>query len=250
MTADLASLFNTGQPAQIDSATVVRGIEFSWPRAEQAALSGALKSGIYQFGTFPISKWRGVSLPAGSRIRFADPSFRGKGPWWSLPKDSRLISLFDPAKPKGKFYAWDAHFPPAGAKPHDFYHVNQAGMSKGLFGQTDHSPIPTGELGAARGLRFVRIGGRVLLIVGVAMDAYQLGQSIGQSVDQGTPRPAIAQAIRTIGSWGGAWAGAKVACVGGAAATIETVQGRCSDASLAEWSVASSGTSLPTGWPT
>jgi hypothetical protein len=213
-----------GQPAEFESASQVTGTGFPWPRAEGAAQTGILKSGIYQLGTFPISKWRGVPLPPGSRMRFADPGFRGKGPWWSLPEDTRLVSIFNPAKPRGKFYAWDAHFP-AGSTPHGFYHVNQKGMSRGLFGQADHSPIPPGELGAARGLRYVRIGGRVLLVVGVAVDAYQLGSSVAESIERGTPRPAIAQAVRTIGGWGGAWAGAKIACVGGAAATVETGPG-------------------------
>ncbi len=224
ISADMASLILAGAPGEFDSPTQVGPAQFPWPAAQQAAVGGALKSGIYQLGTFPISTWKGVSLPPGTRIRFADPAFRGRGPWWSLPEDTRLISIFDPTKANKKYYAWDAHFP-AGSTPHDFYHVNQQGMSKGLFGQSDHSPIPAGELGAAKGLRYVRIGGRVLLVVGVAIDAYQMGVSINESIERGTPAPAVAQAVRTIGGWAGAWAGAKLACVGGAAATVETGPG-------------------------
>jgi hypothetical protein len=95
-----------------------------------------------------------------------------------------------------------------------------------LFGATGkHGQIAPGMLPTARGIRYARIGGRVFLIVGVAIDAFALGASIGTSIGRGTPRPALAQAVRTAGSWGGAWAGAKLMCAGGALATSETGPG-------------------------
>ena len=67
--------------------------------------------------------------------------------------------------------------------------------------------------------------GRAFLLIGIAVDAAYLTQSVAQSVEQGTPRPAIAQAIRTVGSWGGAWAGAKLGCAAGGLAGVETGPG-------------------------
>jgi hypothetical protein len=101
----------------------------------------------------------GVSLPAGTRIRFANPTWPAQ---WKfrpgLPPDTRLFEVFEPGSKR--FFAWDAHVtPPGSAKPHPFYHVNQRGMHA-LFGASDISPIAAADLPAARGLRYARIGGR------------------------------------------------------------------------------------------
>jgi hypothetical protein len=80
-------------------------------------------------------------------------------------------------------------------------------------------------LASAKGVRWMRLGGRVFLVVGIAIDAALLTQSVVVSVEKGTPRPAIAQAVRTIGSWGGAWLGAKVGCRIGAVVSVETGPG-------------------------
>jgi hypothetical protein len=222
MNADFATLVVNGTPAAAEGAENVTALQAPWQRLRGSAVSGLLQSGIYQLGTYPVSNWMGRALPSGSRIRFADPTFGGQ---WRFrpgpPGDTRFMTIFEPGTKR--FYAWDAHAP-VGATPHDFYHVNQKGMH-GIFGQSDHAPIAAAELGAARGMRWVRVGGRVFLVVGVAIDAALLTRSAVQSVEQGTPRPVIAQAVRTIGSWGGAWAGAKLLCVGGAAATVETGPG-------------------------
>ena len=221
---DAAHMLLTGRPVD---GLPLSDIGFSsrpWNRVRDAAAAGVFRSGIYQLGTFPVSRFLGRSLPAGSRIRFATPTWPAQ---WKfrpgLPADTRLVEVFEPGTKR--FFAWDAHVTPVGSsKPHPFYHVNQKGMH-GLFGASDISPIAAADLPAARGLRFARTGGRVLLIVGVAVDAYTLTQSAVQSAHSGTPRPLLAQAVRVAGSWGGAWAGAKLMCAGGALATSETGPG-------------------------
>jgi len=221
-TADFATLVTTGTPDSHSGAHQLTHVERPWQRAQQAAVSGVWRSGIFQLGTFPISQFSGTSLPSGSRVRFADPAFGAQWRFRSgMPADTRFMTIYSTTNKR--FYSWDAHAP-VGSTPHDFYHVNQKGMH-GLFGHSDHAPIPASQLSAARGMRWVRIGGRVFLVLGVAVDAALLTRSAVQSVEQGSGRPLAAQALRTIGSWGGAWAGAKLLCVGGAAATIETGPG-------------------------
>jgi LysM repeat protein len=212
MTADLATLLNHGNPLSYDSGQGISGLDRPWQRVGQAGAHGVLTSGVYQLGTYPISRFMGINLPAGSRIRFADPHFAG---------DSRLFTIFEPGTKR--FLAWDGHAP-VGGTPHNFYHVNQKGMY-GLFGRSNHANLTPAEIPAARGLRVLRVGGRVFLLVGVAVDAAYLTRSVQQSIEQGTPDPAIAQAVRTVGGWGGAWAGAKLGCAGGAAAGVETGPG-------------------------
>jgi hypothetical protein len=220
MSAGLADLIVAGEPADLDGIVQVVPQTPSWRDVVGASAATGVGAGIFQLGTFPISNFRGVTLPSGSRIRFADPGF-GSGWRWGPPPDSRFLTIFNPSNKK--YYAWDAHNP-VGATPHDFYHVNQRGMAS-VFSETNHSPIPPDALLGAKGLRFARVGSRVFLVVGIAIDAALLTDSAVRSVEQGTPRPVVAQAIRTIGGWGGAWVGAKLLCVGGAAATVETGPG-------------------------
>ena len=230
MTAGFAELVLAGEPDDLTEIVQVTPRTPSWRDVAGPGAGAALGSGIFQLGTFPISNFRGVPLAPGSRIRFASPGF-GSGWRWGPPPDTRFLTIYRPGT--NKFYAWDAHAP-VGNTPHDFWHVNQKGMAQ-LFQTTDHAPIPPAALGAAKGLRYAKLGSRVFLIVGVAIDAALLTESAIQSVERGTPKPIVAQAIRTIGGWAGAWVGAKAFCVGGAAATIETGPGRC-------WAV------LPGGW--
>ncbi|ALG08273.1 hypothetical protein [Kibdelosporangium phytohabitans] len=225
VSADAATLFEVAQPVEPQGFGAVTGTSRSWQRVRDASLSGLFRSGVYQLGTYPVSRFMGVTLPANSRIRFANPAWPNQ---WKfkpgLPRDTRLFEVY--VEGTKKFFAWDAHATPAGSKvPHPFYHVNQKGMSNGLFNAADISPIAARDIRMARGIRYARIGGRIFLVAGVAVDAFTLGESIGESVDRGTPRPAAAQALRIAGSWGGAWAGAKLMCAGGALATAETGPG-------------------------
>jgi hypothetical protein len=214
MNGDLATLLINGQPGQMDVAIGASLHSSPWQRVRDSSLHGLFGSGVYQLGTYPISRLNGVSLPAGTRIRFADPRF-------PLRTQTRVLTLFQPGTKR--FYAWDAHLP-VGNTTHPYWHVNQKGMH-GLFAQADHAAMTPVQIAQGRNLRYLKLGGRVFLIIGVAVDAYQLGTAGVESIERGTPRPILAQAVRTVGSWGGAWAGAKVGCLGAGAAGIETGPG-------------------------
>jgi hypothetical protein len=216
--ADLATLLVQGQPIEFEMAAGVGALDRPWDLVRRPEVQTILTSGVYQLGSYPISRFNGVSLPPGSRVRFADVGRAMKG-----QMDSRLVTIFE--RGTKRYYAWDAHLPVPGAKvSHPFYHVNQKGMH-GLFGHSDHAPIPPSMLRQARGLRYIKMGGRVLLVAGILVDGALLIDSAAQSIEQGTPRPVIAQAVRTIGSWGGAWAGAKLGCAAGGLAGVETGPG-------------------------
>jgi hypothetical protein len=213
MNADLATLLVNGQPAHLDVA-MGASLQSPWQRVRDSSLHGLFGTGVYQLGTYPISRLNGVSLPAGTRIRFADPRF-------PLRSQTRVLTLFQPGTKR--FYAWDAHLP-VGNTTHPYWHVNQKGMH-GLFGQADHAAMTPAQIAQGRQLRYLKIGGRAFLIIGVAVDAYQLGSAGAESIERGTPRPVVAQAVRTVGGWGGAWAGAKLGCMGAGLAGIETGPG-------------------------
>lgn len=77
----------------------------------------------------------------------------------------------------------------------------------------------------AKQLRYIKIGGRVFLVVGVVVDGIQLGGVTHQSIEQKSVKPIAAQTVRTGGSWGGAWLGAKLGIAAGAMAGVETGPG-------------------------
>jgi len=217
VSGDLASLLLQGQPTNLDSAVGVGNLGKPWERVRDAGVHSLLTSGLYQLGSHPISRFNGVQLPTGSRIRFADV-----GRLMSGQMETRLITIFQPGT--NKYYAWDAHLP-VGNQPHQYWHVNQKGMSANLFGQSNHAAMTPAQIAQARNLKYIRVGGRALFVAGVLVDGYAFYNSAVQSSEQGTPRPVVAQAVRTVGGWGGAWAGAKLGCAGGALAGAETGPG-------------------------
>ena len=174
------------------------------------------RGGIYQLMQFPIGRLNGVALPTGSSIRFADPTR-----WFSGALESRLFTVSKAGS--NKFYAWDAHLP-VGNHPHNYYHVNQGGMHS-VFGHSNHSNLGGAQLVQAKQLRYLKIGGRVFLVVGVLVDTYQLTSAAADSVEQGNASPLVAQTVRTTGSWAMAWAGAKAGVLIGGALGVETGPG-------------------------
>lgn len=219
ISADFWELMAQGSPVETQGLGGISSPAFSdrpWSRVRDSGIHGLFGMGVYQLGTYPISRFQGVALPAGSRIRFADPRF-------PIHAQTRVMTIFVPGT--NKYYAWDLHSLPVGSGAPPTWHVNQKGMSAGLFGQSDHSPMTPAQIRQGRALRYMRIGGRIVLIVGVAVDSWNLGSSIMQSVEEGTPAPAVAETIRIAGGWGGAWAGVKLGCGAGALAGIETGPG-------------------------
>ncbi len=165
---------------------------------------------------FPISRFNGIPLPLDSSIRFADPMR-----WLGNGMESRLFTIsIDGTK---KFFSWDAHFP-VGNTPHAYYHVNQKGMFS-VFGEADHAALGSTALIQAKQLRYLKIGGRVFLVVGVVVDTVQLGVAGYESYQQGSARPIAKQAVKTATGWAAAWAGAKAGVAVGGLAGVETGPG-------------------------
>ena len=133
------------------------------------------------------------------------------------------MTIFVPGT--NKYYAWDFHSIPVGSSNPPVWHVNQKGMLQGLFGQSNHGPMTPAQIRPGQGLRYLKLGSRVFLIVGVAVDSWNFGSSINDSIEAGTPAPAVAETVRIVGGWGGAWAGTKIGCGAGALAGIETGPG-------------------------
>jgi hypothetical protein len=71
---------------------------------------------------------------------------------------------------------------------------------------------------ATRGLRFVQF-------VGIALTVYDVGKATVKSVEQQSAKPITAEAIRQIGGWGSAMAGAKAGAWIGGTLGIETGPG-------------------------
>jgi hypothetical protein len=85
------------------------------------------------------------------------------------------------------------------------YHWNQKGTFQ-IFGIADHTPVGTFGRIVYKSARYFRYAGRVLAVVGIAMDAYSVWQS---------DRP-LRQAAKVVSGWAGAWVGCKVVGAGGA----------------------------------
>jgi len=95
------------------------------------------------------------------------------------------------------------------------YHWNQKGTAKEL-GITDHTPAgQTGKV-AYQAAKYFKYAGRVLVVVGVAIDVVSVVQS---------SRP-LRRASQAVAGWAGAWVGCKVVgAVGGLAGTSLTPVG-------------------------
>jgi|GEM_PF-4562862 len=135
--------------------------------------------------------------------------------------ESRLFTISKSGV--NKFYSWDAHVP-VGNHPHNYYHVNQKGMHN-IFGTSNHANLGGAQLVQAKQLRYLKIGGRVFLVVGVIVDTIQLGTATAESIENNSAKPIVAQSIRTTGSWTAAWVGAKGGFLVGAALGIESGPG-------------------------
>ncbi len=219
VSAEFWDLMYEGTPVNLAGIGALSSQGFTnapWNRLSDSAIHGLFTSGVYQLSTYPISRFQGVSLPTGSRIRFADPRF-------PIRAQTRVMTIFVPGT--RKYYAWDIHSMPVGSNNPPIWHVNQRGMSQGFFGQSNHSPMTPTQIRQGRGLRYLKIGGRVFLVLGMAMDGLSFGTAVNESLEQGTLAPAVAQTVRIVGGWGGAWAGAKLGCPAAAVPAIETGPG-------------------------
>jgi hypothetical protein len=86
------------------------------------------------------------------------------------------------------------------------YHWNQKGTFA-EFGIADHTPVGQAGEVAYKAAKYLRYGGRVLLIVGIAVDIVSIVQA---------SKP-MRRASQVVAGWATAWAGCEVVGAGGAA---------------------------------
>jgi|SRR5215475_5668412 len=85
------------------------------------------------------------------------------------------------------------------------YHWNQKGTAK-AFGITDHTTVGRAGRITYNAAKYLKWGGRVLLVVGIAVDVWSIVQA---------SKP-LRRASEVVAGWAGAWAGCEVAGAAGA----------------------------------
>jgi hypothetical protein len=180
------------------------GIDFHSPRYIRArsnpttALTPSANNQLGQMdshGTAPIV---GTGVASVTRIPvpgtqfFVELSPRG----WTPPGGS-TSALFIQDRTGGRVLRLDFGYNKATGM--EDYHWNQKGTFAD-FGIGDHTSAgPAGE-GLFKAAKFLKYGGRVLLIVGIAMDVYSIVEA----------KKRWRQVLRVAGGWGGAEAGAVI----------------------------------------
>jgi hypothetical protein len=155
-----------------------------------------------------------ISVGAGMASVIAIPVPGTKGlsialkPNGFVPKGGSTSTLFIQDAAGGRHLRLDYGYNKVSGKV-DF-HWNQKGTFD-TFGIKDHSSVGRGGAALYKGARYFKYGGRALMVVGLAMDGYEVVTS---------DRPFRQLAIVAAG-WAGAWAGCKV--VGGAGAAAGTL---------------------------
>ncbi|HLK82767.1 MAG TPA: hypothetical protein VKT99_14910 [Xanthobacteraceae bacterium] len=86
------------------------------------------------------------------------------------------------------------------------YHWNQKGTFK-TFGIADHTPVGAAGRVAYKAAKYLKYGGRILLVVGIVSDAWSIVKS---------SQP-LRRTAQVVGGWAGAWAGCEAGGAGGAA---------------------------------
>lgn len=118
--------------------------------------------------------------------------------------------------------------------PIDFYHINLEEKLVGhdalydrLFEKYNHFPISDKAYDILSHMdkpqKVVRIGGKILLVCGIALDALELGKAIVEDLhdaDKKLGRRTMSTAASIGGQWGGAALGAKLGAALGASTTI------------------------------
>jgi len=87
------------------------------------------------------------------------------------------------------------------------YHWNRKGSAKQFFGIQDHATVGKGGEILFKAGKYLKWGGRVLLVVGIAIDVISIATS---------SKP-LKRASEAVAGWAGAWAGCKVLGPAGAA---------------------------------
>ena len=79
------------------------------------------------------------------------------------------------------------------------YHWNQKG-THAKFGIQDHQPVGKGGKPLYQGAKYLRYGGKILIVAGIAADVYSIVVA----------KKRVRQVTIVVAGWGGAWAGCKV----------------------------------------
>ncbi len=80
------------------------------------------------------------------------------------------------------------------------YHWNRKGPAKEFWGIQDHSPVGKGGEALFKTAKYLKWGGRVLLVVGITMDVISIA----------TASNPLRRATQVVAGWAAAWAGCKV----------------------------------------
>jgi hypothetical protein len=120
-----------------------------------------------------------------------------------VPQQGSTSTLFIQDASGGRRLRLDFGFNKATGKVD--YHWNQKGTFE-KFGVPNHTPAGKGGAGLYRSAKYLRWGGRVLLIAGAAVDAVSIVVA----------EKKWRQVARVAAGWTGAWAGCKLVGAGGA----------------------------------
>jgi hypothetical protein len=160
-----------------------------------------------EFSEAPVSGSIPVGVGSAAVVRIPVPGSNGLfvelSPRGYVPKSGTTSTLFVQDATGKRHLRLDYGYNKTTGKVD--YHWNQKGTYS-QFGITDHSPTGRGGEALYKGAKYLRYGGRVLLVVGVAVDAYSI------VVAQKRWR----QVSRVLAGWGGAAAGCKIVGAGGA----------------------------------
>jgi hypothetical protein len=157
--------------------------------------------------TEPISGSMPVAAGIGSVVRIPVPGTKGLAlelsPRGWTPKGGSTSSLFIQDITGKRHLRLDYGYNKATNRVE--WHWNQKGVAKD-FGITNHTPVGTAEQVLGSAAKYYKYAGRVLLVVGVAVDAYSIVTS---------SKP-LRRTIQVVSAWAAAGAGCEAVGAGGA----------------------------------
>ena len=195
---DLAQWVSGTQNQTLATATPTMAEPADMADSDTAPLSAEPVSGAVAVGTGQASVAR-IPVP-GSKGLFIELSPRGY-----VPKSGSTSTLFIQDTTGKRHLRLDYGYNKNTGTVD--YHWNQKGTYQ-QFGIQDHTATGKGGSALYKTAKYLKYGGRVLLVVGAAVDTYSIVVS----------RKRWRQVSRVAAGWTGAWAGCKLIGAGGAAA--------------------------------
>jgi hypothetical protein len=157
------------------------------PESDVSGSAVAVGAGVSSVARIPVP---------GSNGLFVELSPRG----W-VPKAGSTSTLFIQDSSGGRHLRLDYGYNKATGGID--YHWNQSGTFE-QFGIANHTPAGAGGEALYRGARYIRYGGRVLLVAGLALDVYSIVVA----------KKRWRQAARVASGWAGAWVGCEAVGAG------------------------------------